>query len=299
VPLSARALLEEKPADFAYEYAKADAKTVRSLRKQLATSKSAFAVFLRALGSAHVEHVWPRAMQAITHFTTPYTLHYKKKWLAQLAEDRQLVEAIQAAAVGGRNVPAEMIAVLAIEGSEASADAVMPYFAAAIETKDERLDALHAFRRLRLKSPVMLAMLEGAGARRDARIAESPALTFAASIGLPRVPGYHFRVTVDSSSNSPGQSPPGIAVSLTVDSRELNWFNCDVSRVVDLATTSFDSESLFLDSFGIGSAPPSEWPEWLARVAKKLGVQWSPEVFISSSFRGAKRDHIVQWLKQG
>jgi hypothetical protein len=47
----------------------------------------------------------------------------------------------------------------------------------------------------------------------------------------------------------------------------------------------------------IGAAPPDEWPAWLARAGQKLGVRWAPDFYVSSSFRGAKRERIVSWLK--
>lgn len=241
-----------------------------------------------------VERLWPKAMKALKVFTNPYTLQYKKKWLVEFATDEQLVEAIRVAVLSTTDVPDEMVAVLAIDGSDASLDALMPYFTAAIASKDRRLDVIKLLRRFKLeKNPSIAAMIQQAATTHDARSTESPALSIARIIGLPSTAGFHFSVSAGSLSQG---AIPAVQLGLTVDSREIDWFGVSAFRLSDDQSTRFGAQRLEFDELKLGTATPDQWPSWLAAAAKKLEVTWDPELFISSSVRGAKRDLIARWL---
>jgi hypothetical protein len=291
-----RELLETAPAQFAQTYASADSKTARLVLKKLIASKSAYALLIRSMVAVEIERTWPEAMKAIAFFANPYTLPYKKKWLVKMATDSELVKAIQIATVGSPDVPDEMIAILALDGSETSADALIPYFAAAALSQDRRLDVLKLLKGFPLKSPWMLSMLKTARATLDVRIAQSPAVSFANSIGVPAAPGFHFTLAI-SSMTPAGLGVPEIQLHLTVDSRELKWFTVTAFRLSDFKDTRFDSKTLHIDDLKLGVASPEQWPTWLARIGNVLKVKWSPDVFVSSSVRGAKREHIIQWIQ--
>ena len=275
--------------------AKADSKTVLSLVKAVRGSKNAYALLIRGWAGFGKLETWPQMLKAITIFSNPYKLWYKKKALTQIAQDAQLVEAVRIAAVGGEDVPVEMIAVLALEGSDASIDALMPYVVAACAAKDKRLDGLNAFKRLGVKAPNVLSILKEANSTRDRRIAESPALAVARAIGLPAEPGFFFTASLGSAHHD-GRSLPAIQVSLTVDSRDTRWFSGKVFRLSDHTSTSFGPSNLHEDRLNVGVKPPHQWPQWLEGAAKMLKVEWDKDVFISSSVRGAKREQIARWL---
>jgi hypothetical protein len=110
-----------------------------------------------------------------------------------------------------------------------------------------------------------------------------------------KVPGFHFTLVV-SSAAAPGSGVPEIQLHLTVDSRQLIWFSVSAFRLSDFGNTSFDSKSLHVDQLKLGIANPELWPSWLVKAAQVLKVKWAPDVFVISSFRGSKRDQLIQWL---
>lgn len=286
-----RSLLEKDPGTFAQTCSAVDApKALEALR----SSRAAFAVLLCAWASGRdVATRWPAMMKALVTLTNPYTLAYKKKWLVALAADEALVDAARLAVVSARPVPDELIALLAIDGSEASVDALIPFVDEAVKTRSDALDVLEQLKRFRLeKNAAIAALLQVTERSLGERSEASPALAFARQLGLPPKKGFHFTAWVGSAGAS---GVPGLQLHLTVDSRKRSWFSVDASRISDMKTTSFDVDSTF-DGLKLGRAAPADWPKWLVRAGKKLGVSWSRDVFISSSVRGKAREVIARWL---
>lgn len=86
---------------------------------------------------------WRAAVNALKAFGAFYTWGSKPKRerLTAIAKQPRLLAAVQTAAVGASEVPDEYLAVLAIDGSDASLDALFPHFDAAMKDPT-RLDAL-------------------------------------------------------------------------------------------------------------------------------------------------------------
>lgn len=258
---------------------------------------------------AAVTAAWQAALQALLDLQTTYAWGSKQRRqkVAAVAASPSLLAAVQTAVVACSSAPggeggrsADWLAVLVADGSEASADAIMPYFHRAI-TDGTGLELLERLRTHAADTPPNRAMLAAVEERLARRSATSPALALAPLFGLDadaRELWLHLRF---SSVEHNRAHVPLIQASLQVDSRARDWMALHVARVQDagsITRTSFNQEKVWGDDLELGTAPLLELPGYVARAASKLGIAWDWDgAYVRTGLRGDKRAAIVSWLR--
>lgn len=247
---------------------------------------------------------WRFALETVLSLMTSYGWGSKqrKAKIRSLAEDAEVLAAVQATAASSAIVPLDMLAVLAFDGSDASVDALIPHVGRAAESRDVRLDRLEKLKVHARPTPAVTAMLESVTAMLAERNAASPALELPPLIGLGTLDVFWFSGWFGSVERN-GSRVPAVQGSVSIDSREVTWFNVWLSRVEPLpsnrsVSTSFSNEKVRSDALGLGTCAPAELPAWLARGAKTLGVTLDPATLTPrTNLRGAKRERLYAWLR--
>jgi hypothetical protein len=257
----------------------------------------------RALDDAALEAAWLAGLQALLDLQTTYAWgsRQRRAKITGVARAPQLLEGVQAAAVAvdsAAALGADFLAVLAADGSEASADALLPHFHRAI-TDGSGLDLLQRLRTHAAATPANQSMLATVAARLGERNATSPALALAARFGLDKPRELWFTVRF-ASSQQHSQVEPRFSGHVAVDSRSQRWLRVDiVGPVSERRRTSFDNQQLWSDTLQLGIGTLDNLPDYLARAAEQLGVTWSwdeAHVF-RASLRGEKRGATISWLR--
>jgi hypothetical protein len=281
---------------------------IRAVLRRLPAAPGPHAVVLRdlvplELDDAALEAAWGGALQALLDLQTSYGWGSKQKRakLQALAAEPRLLGAVQAAAGACEEAPVDLLAVLAIDASEASVDALLPHVERAAREKDRGLDLLQRLRTHARSTPTLDALLARVEGLLEAREAASPALLLARELGFGEVETFWF-FTLFGSTGLDRSNVPVYQVSLRVDSREADWLSVHVSGPVGMELripgTSFGADAVHRDELGLGRCAASELPQWLARSARKLGVTWSlSQVDPSTSVRGKKRERLARWLR--
>lgn len=226
----------------------------------------------------------------------------KRRNLEALAADPVALAAIQGAAARGADVPMEMLAVLVMDGSAASVDALVPHFDPALVAADDRLDRLKSLNKFAGTSPAIQAIFAEVTSTLDARQATSPALALGPIIGIGAVTSLSFDVRIGSKELNRSRVP-WIQGSIDVDSRNATWFSVWLGRVDSMSLGGqtrehFDmrNDVLRADTIGLGPVTPAEVPAWLKRAAKTL--DYTLELGTPrTNLRGKKRERLVSWLR--
>lgn len=293
---------------FARAYKKLPEPVIRALLVRLERRTNAFSIFLRVYTADAPDlcDAWERGLFRLLSLDTTYAWGSKQKRakFTELASEPRVVEAIQAAVVANEEARIDALAVLAVDASDASVDALMPHFERAARDKNRKLDRLAMLRKYATATPAMTQMLARVDAMLDERNASSPALDLARHIGLGELKVFWFHKYVGSSTLN-RNSVPWYQGHITVDSRESEWLAVSISEVPGSVAgrrlyTSFNAYVLKSDTLELGRCTPQELPQWLAASAKKLNFAWDfGEVGGRSNVRGAKRERITQWLQEG
>jgi hypothetical protein len=199
--------------------------------------------------------------------------------------DPRLVEAARVAAVGATVVPLELLAVLAMEGSEASADALMPHVERAL-TNEAHLEPLSRLGRFAAKTKPMTALLALVESRLDAARGASPVMALAKRLGLAS--GARFRVE----ARVAGKGLTAFFVSL--DSARpgpafAGW----------VQGASRGQHRMLHRDDGTTVCPLPELPAYLARAAKDLATEWNFAAATTSYLRGKRLAAFLAWLSSG
>jgi len=234
-------------------------------------------------------------MQALLDLNVTYAWgsRQRKAKLQALAKRPRVVSSIQSAVVGSANASLDMLAVLAIDSSEASIDALLPLFSDG--KQQARLEALatHA-----AKTPAMNALLAGATRNREAKERASSAVeVIGRLVGDPALERVKFSLSFGSTESETGNVPV-IQAHLSVNSVHDAWWSVSVARVdraMQMPRTWFGADGVKQDKLGIGACTFEELPTWVAKTAKKLKVTFRVAYF-SGSLRGKKRDALTSWL---
>jgi hypothetical protein len=205
------------------------------------------------------------------------------------------LQAIQAAVVGilpTEHLGLEFMAVLALDGSEASADALMPHIHHAMTTGD----GLESFKRLEkyaADTPSMRAMLEKTKSLLGERSKQSPIHAVLRTLGIDVATCDY---TLWMASGETGTHAPVAQVNFSFDSQGRPYIHLSISAPI--GETSWNDLAIHRDALGFGRPELADLPAYLARAAEKLGVTWSwDEANIMSSLRGKKRDAVLRWLR--
>lgn len=246
------------------------------------------ALFLQAAvedgDDAQLRATWRAAVDALKVFESQYAWGSKEKAarLSDVCADPRLVEATRAAAVGAMVVPLELLAVLAMDGSAASVDALMPHVERAL-TNEAYLEPLSRLARYAAKTKAMTALMTLVESRLDAARGASPVMTLAKSLGIAS--GTRFRVDVRAS----GQENTALWVSL--DSARpgpafIGWVQ---------ARERAKSQLLHRDD-GTTVCPLEQLPAFLRRAADELDVTWDFAGATTSHLRGPRLQTFLAWL---
>lgn len=293
-------LLANRVWPFARQCQRLPAPVVREVLRRLTAENSTepVKVFLREalrLSTGPVVEAWAGALLALLDLDSEYVWGSKQKRakFAALAANPQLLAALQAAVVATPTPPMAMLAVLAADGSEASADALLATFAQA-KVADDRLAKLatHA-----AKTPAMAALLTSAESRSAAKSKASPAILFAREqLGL-EVEVLSVHVTVGSVELN-ANNVPRYQGSFDVDSKWDQYWAIGLSSVGTDATirsTHVRMGAVVRDDLKLGGCELVDAPRWFAAAAKKLGVSLRAGSQ-RGSLRGKKRELVAKWL---
>ncbi len=258
----------------------------------------AWSVFLREVVPPVSVPSWRAALVALLDLQTTYAWGAKQRRakLQGLATQPALLAGIQAAVVGCDAPPLDMLAVLALDGSDTSIDALLPHFSRAEKDQSAMLDRLERLSKYAAPTPGMQAMLATVRARLDARNDASPVLDWVRGLGF-EVDTFSLRVSFGSEEAT--SRVPRIQASVNIDSTRATWLGVYVtesSLQPPYPGTSFRNDGVARDDLGLGTCTLAELPQWLARAQRTLGVTWSPRVTASASVRGNKRAQLIDWM---
>lgn len=253
-------------------------------REQLAAARSVEATFFAAWnGDVRSAGKWIYELQKV----------YEKKSAPRLEKlvTAQAVEATQAAvAAHGLAVP-RLLCVLAFDGSESSADIVLPLAMRALEERDAGLDALKMWVIPFARGPHFAKLVEAlqrATGEREATT--SPLRGWLESLGVEGA-SAQFELAFHSRDEK-------WSLWLKLDSKQLPH--------VLLALSSNRDEYFSVEDFKVrhakkvSFAPPAsleDVPAWVVRVSKQQRIKWNAEPqWVKSSLRGKARARAIAWL---
>ena len=249
-------------------------------------------VFLQsAVDEAALQRTWRDAVNALKIFGSlyPWGSKQKREKLRAIAQAPRLLAATQAAAGTGREVPDEYLAVLVLDGSDESVDALLPHFDRAMKNP-ARLDSLERLARYAKKTPALDALLAQVDAKLAQRKSGSPVLELADELGIAS--GDRFRVSVQLHGGKRMQ------LDLSLDSAKPEHFSVWVQagELGALELTHFDGHGVQRDDLALGSCELRELPAWLTRAEKKLKLKWGREEALTSYLRGKRLEVFLRWL---
>jgi hypothetical protein len=225
-------------------------------------------------------------VNALKVFESQYAWGSKEKAsrLRDVQSDARLVEASRAAAVGSESVPLELLAVLSLDGSEASADALLPHVERAL-SDEARLEPLSRLGRYAAKTKAMTSLMTLITDRLEAARTASPVMALAKSLGLASGPRFRVDVRVAGDGNT--------GFTLSLDSARpgaafRGW--------VDTGRERSKHRMLNLED-GTTVCPLTELPKWLKSAAKDLGTSWKFETASAQHLRGPRLKAFLSWLK--
>jgi hypothetical protein len=243
---------------------------------------------------------WKEAVVTVADLDTFYKWGSPKRRakVQRIVDDPRLVAGAAAAAVACEHVPLNLLAALAIDGSEASLDALVPQLSRAETVRDDMLDRLAQISKFPKNHPVAKMLLSRTGAQVAARQASSPAWALARSMGFDEKGVFFWTVAVDAVPPAGGTGVPPATAVVGVDSRDARWLSVYVSWLHG-GITDFDDAEVAIDELKVGRCAAEELPAWLVRVARKLRVTWDwSGTRIKTSVRGgAKREQIRSWIR--
>ncbi|MCP3100556.1 hypothetical protein LZ198_16930 [Myxococcus sp. K15C18031901] len=289
------------------------APTIQRVIGLLEGERSARAVFLRevvdpAASEADLRAAWRMALQGlmvVEAFKGRVTKAVKEKLLG-VASRPVLLQAIQTTTVACEDVPSGMLAVLTVDASDASLDALIPHFECAMETQCDALDSLVALRVLSRASPTLDDLFARANVLLRARRARSPALAFARELGFGERKVFWFELRVQSRETMTRESGScRLRCHVAVDSRAADWFQCyltydDWRHFLCRFDATPRREDFCADSLGSGLLDPLELPDWLARAVERFGTSWEfGGMELTTSVRDGGWDRLARWVGGG
>ncbi|MCP3061197.1 hypothetical protein LXT21_20660 [Myxococcus sp. K38C18041901] len=251
---------------------------------------------------------WRAALQGMLDLDVTYAWGSKqrKAKLRGLAANPVLLQALQTVVVASEKVSLDMLAVLTIDASEASLDALIPHVERAVQSQGWELDRLEDLRTHASSTPALEALFERMEGLLQARRARSPALELARALGFGEPDVFWFRFYATGGEEGDARSMTyRDHCHLNVDSRKPVWFDFSMATrgeqdALGMSETVFrvTSEGLRKDTLGLGDCEPTRFPEWMARGAERLRTRWSLEqMSVMTSLRGKQRTRLEAWLR--
>lgn len=249
--------------------------------------------YLRAMiddsSDARLEQTWREAMvglDGVQAYQYPWGNKNKTKKLRELAKDARVLHAFQASAVACESISRDVLALLMIDASDASGDALMPHFERALKDPD-RLEALEEVQRH--ESPATAALFSRARGELQQIRAASPVLELGRQFGLAK--GDRFKLTVELRATKPVKRNTFDVAMIFFDSNESPGFKLRHGQVTQTPT----SHSAWWND--VTSTLPG-LAKSLAKVAKKQNVEWSFETAITKPLGRVKATGLLAWLQR-
>lgn len=249
--------------------------------------RKAASVFLRVAVDDTTDEAllatWRTAVNALKVFESQYAWGSKEKAakLMELRKNERLVEAARAAAVGSTLVPLELLAVLALEGSEMSADAMLPHVERAL--KDEaQLEPLSRLSRYAAKTKAMTSLMALIDGRLNAARTSAPANDLAKALGIAS--GNRFRVEVRVAGTG----------------NRFFWISIDSDRPGPAFCGGVGGERTSTQLHhedGSTECSLVELPAYLRQAAKKLDTTWEFRNASTRHLRGKRLATFLAWLE--
>jgi hypothetical protein len=237
---------------------------------------------------------WPGDVRSAAAWVHQLDMVYDKKSVARLARlvTPEALEATQATvAAKGLGAP-RLLAVLAHDGSESSADVVLPLVVRALETRDRGLDVLKQWLVPFARGPhftKLVAELQRATGEREATT--SPLRPWLEALGV-KTAAAHFQLAFHSP-----------------DDRWSLWLKLDSKQMphVLLALSNANAGRYFsAEDFKTRHAtklelkPPASLdavPAWIASASRAHRIKWraAPQ-WVTSSLRGKARERAIAWV---
>ncbi|WIG98098.1 hypothetical protein [Myxococcus sp. SDU36] len=289
------------------------APVIRAILSRLEADSRPHAYFLREAvpqeaPDAEVQATWKAALLGLLDLETTYAWGSKqrKAKFQALANNAPLLQAIQTAAVASEQVSLDMLAVLTVDASDASLDALIPHVERAVQSQGWELDRLEDLRKHARATPAMDDLFARMQALLHARRARSPALDLARHLGFSEQDAFWFTASWgDDIVRKNGAVDSRHRCNIQIDSRAPVWFRVNLSRRADFNSmdwdrTRFDNQKLHEDVLGVGACEPLQLPAWIAHVARHLGTKWTfSGGALRTNLRGKKRDQLAEWLRSG
>jgi hypothetical protein len=218
--------------------------------------------------------------------------------LTKLAAEPRAVDAARAVVAASGTKAPRYLAVLGHDGSEDSADVLLPLVLSAVEQRDERLDTLTKWLGPFVRGPRLAPVLEALRSATSQREGGSPLLPLLSQLGIE---GPHFRAHVGLQSVEVKEGFLRRA-SLTVwlQSDELPHVRVAVSKYGrDLNPSGFAAADGKVTNQSLKLEPPSSpeaVPKWISETGRKLGVRWDTPRWLTLSVRGKARARFLHWL---
>lgn len=243
---------------------------------------------------ALLEREWKETLEALHDLGTsyPWRSRQKRQKLEGIANAPRLVRATQTAVVGTEAPPLEMLAVLAIDSSEASLDALIPQFAGS--NGIERLEALRLYAR---DSATMAALIRDVETRLGARHQASRALSFVQRTFGIDASKRRLKFELAMYAQPATRRPATHLFEWSLNSREQEWWRLNVVRFDDEAWSRFGSRGRSEDALELGECGELEnLPKWLEGVRRRLKLSWYRPPSVESSLRGRQKERVIDWL---
>jgi hypothetical protein len=266
-------------------------------RPSLEVSLFLTAVVSPELTDQELKLAWSRGLLALRDVQGSYGWSHKQRSTKLLAISKSplLLRGTQTAVVGTRYPSRDMLAVLAIDGSEESVDALIPHFDAAQKEKSNGLDVLVGLEKF-FTRPAVKAMMSLAKKMLKDRNDNSGALGFSRELGLT---GNPFEASISLDSIQSRRDFPKFQGTVKISSKTANWFSVEVwgawGECKD-QDTSFDFKNVERDELKLGRCEPHDLPGWLLNAQNKLEIQWNIDSLPRGTLRGKMRTQFTAWL---
>lgn len=228
---------------------------------------------------------WRAALAGLDGLQMYSESHAKKaKKLKRLAGVAQVLAAWQTAVVASQTVARDALALLIIDATDASLDALLPHFerARGDHALLEQLESLQ-----RYQSPATTALFASVKGTLSTKRAASPVLALGERFGLATKGRFQLKVVIRATK--PAKRSTYDEVCLTFDSNEVPGYFLTRGQ----ETTSATSSSSWHREV---KTPLNKLPQALARVARDAKVQWNFEQATTRPLGRAKAARLLDWL---
>ncbi|MFT3711806.1 MAG: hypothetical protein QM817_29560 [Archangium sp.] len=241
-------------------------------------------VFLKALVDTETDEslatTWREALAALDDVQKyPFDATKRGKKLRDIARNQRVLTAWQTAAVGVTFLPDAVLALLIIDASDASLDALLPHF----ERARSDADVLSSFEAMaRYETPRTASLFERLRSDAATKRAASPVLAFGERFGLAK--NGRFKLTLSVLAKKPAKRSTWDFIALSFDSNDEPGFSLSTGQQTRTPTSS--------SSWSRGVRSTLEGlPRAVATLARKGKLEWNFE-----EARPVKAAALVKWL---